>query len=287
MESYKDTFQDLPFSQRNGYQPIPEQLKLEEVSEEQRRLIERYIKKEIDDHTVRWWFEENWKGVAEDIHVRILKRSIDSFQNDVGHFFASIRDFVYVSEFLELFDLLEFLCLDKNCSDALKVNLTESFEETHSAYRIVDQTKIVAIGNKESANTYANAIEISGDHGSKGARIHLIDAGKHLKDRKYSVSVHASICAVESIAKKVSPNSSTLGKALGPLLKRGLINPQLKEAMEKLNAYTNSEGGVRHALAVDKDEAHVNEADALFMLGVCASLVTYLLLREVDLGSTI
>lgn len=250
-------------------------------------MIERYIKKETDDHTVRWWFEGSWKEVAEDIHVRVLERSIDSFQNDVGHFFASIRDFVYGSEFFRLFDLLEFLCSQKNCSDALKANLSDSFEETHSAYRIMDHTQIVAVGNKEIANTYANAIDIAGYHASKGARTHLIDAGKHLKDRKFSVSVHASIIAMEAIAKKISPKSSTLGKALLPLLKRGLINPQLKEAMEKLNAYTNSEGGVRHALAVDRDEANVNEADALFMLGVCASLVTYLLLREIELRSSI
>jgi hypothetical protein len=44
-------------------------------------------------------------------------------------------------------------------------------------------------------------------------------------------------------------------------------------------AYTSDEEGVRHAL-VFGDEAQVDEADALFMLGACASFVSYLLARS-------
>jgi hypothetical protein len=50
----------------------------------------------------------------------------------------------------------------------------------------------------------------------------------------------------------------------------------LRSALDKLYAYTNAEGGIRHA-NVFADKANVDEDDALFMLGACASFVTFLL----------
>jgi hypothetical protein len=47
-----------------------------------------------------------------------------------------------------------------------------------------------------------------------------------------------------------------------------------------LYGYSSDEEGVRHAL-VFKEEAQVDEADALFMLGACASFVSYLLARGI------
>ncbi len=49
-----------------------------------------------------------------------------------------------------------------------------------------------------------------------------------------------------------------------------LTHDALKPAFHKLYGYSSDEEGVRHAL-VFGDEAQVDEADALFMLGACAS----------------
>jgi hypothetical protein len=52
----------------------------------------------------------------------------------------------------------------------------------------------------------------------------------------------------------------------------------LKAAFGSLYGYSSDEEGVRHAL-VFSNETQVDEADALFMLGACASFVSYLLAR--------
>ena len=54
------------------------------------------------------------------------------------------------------------------------------------------------------------------------------------------------------------------------------MHGSFKVAIEKLYGYASDERGVRHSL-LEQGEANVTERDALFMLGVCASFVTYLL----------
>jgi hypothetical protein len=90
--------------------------------------------------------------------------------------------------------------------------------------------------------------------------------------------VRNSIHAVESIAVRLAPDSTTLGPALADLESKGHLHGALKAAFAKLYGYTSDEKGVRHAL-VYGDEANVDEADALFMLGACASFVSFLLVR--------
>ena len=81
------------------------------------------------------------------------------------------------------------------------------------------------------------------------------------------------------MALRVSPGTKTLDPAPASCKKRGRLHGGLKGAFSKLYGFANDEKGIRHTL-VFKDEAQVDEADALFMLGACASLVSYLLARS-------
>ena len=87
-----------------------------------------------------------------------------------------------------------------------------------------------------------------------------------------------SIHAVEAMAVRLAPGTDTLGVALKVLEQRGHLHGGLKAAFGSLYGYSSDEEGVRHAL-VFGNEAKVDEADALFMLGACASFVSYLLAR--------
>ena len=285
MSSVSEDDQNLPFSQRNGYRAIPPQLKLEEVSDKHRRLIDYHITEEIGRSTIftvyDGRFESKWMHVAKELHVRFLGLSIGDFQDDPGELKERLRIIIRRYKFFDLFDLIEFLCRQDNCSDDLKRDLSSSFEETRSAYRMVDHHTIVAVGNEDLAKTYLGALEETIAHEADGARTHLIRAGKLAKDGKFSDSVRESITAVEAVAKKLDPDSSTLGAALKTLSKRYFWSKELRVAIEKLYAYTNVEKGIRHAL-VREGKANVDEADALFMLGACSSLVTYLLLQDVQ-----
>ena len=73
-----------------------------------------------------------------------------------------------------------------------------------------------------------------------------------------------------------------LGPALAKLEKSGAIHPALKQAFEKLYGYTNDEKGIRHAQL--NDPSNVTDHEAVFMLGACASFVTYLINRAREAG---
>jgi hypothetical protein len=82
------------------------------------------------------------------------------------------------------------------------------------------------------------------------------------------------------MALRLAPGTGTLGPALAALEKQGHLHGGLKAAFASLYGYSSDEEGVRHAL-VFKEAAQVDEADALFMLGACASFVSYLLARGI------
>jgi hypothetical protein len=108
----------------------------------------------------------------------------------------------------------------------------------------------------------------------------LITAGSALRNSDWAGSIRESIHAVEAIALRLAPDAKNdLSKALAKLETKRHLHGGLKAAFASLYGYTSDEKGVRHAL-VFKDEAQVDEADALFMLGACASFVSYLLARS-------
>lgn len=80
-----DKYQGLNFSQRNGLQPIPEQLKIGQISIEFRRLVhyavDQEIKRVMNLGSASTYFTGNWKHVAEDLHVRVFGKTISSFRN--------------------------------------------------------------------------------------------------------------------------------------------------------------------------------------------------------------
>lgn len=282
-DQYEDT-PYIPFSQRNDLAPTPPQLKLGEASKELRRLIDYYVSLEIDRESYPTQslilFKDGWKRVAQDLHVLLLRKSVKEFNHSAYENKQLIRSFIVGSSIGPLFDLVEFLIRHPGCSLELKNDLERSFTTARAAYRIVDKNCIIAIGSEEQAVTYMRALDAASSANATGARKHLIDAGIALRDGKWAESVRESIHSVESAAVKLAPGTSTLGKALTPIEKHGLMHPRLKVALEKLYAYTNDENGVRHALVFDEDESRVDEIDALFMQGACASFVSYLLSRS-------
>lgn len=74
----------------------------------------------------------------------------------------------------------------------------------------------------------------------------------------------------------LEPSANTLGPALQRLQQTATLNPNMKRGFNALYDYTSDEKGIRHAL-LEKDAAAVDEADALYMFGVCAAFVSYLI----------
>ena len=272
----------VPFSQRAGLEQIPPQLKLGEVSAELRRLLDYYINLEIDRETYAnyngSWFKE-WNRVATDLHVLFFKRSADTFVGSPSKTKQQLQEFIQKVHIGGLFDVVEFFVRHNRCSDELKRELAESFVMARAAYRIFDNEYIAAIGTEEQAAAYERAIADAEAKNATAVRKQLIAAGVALRNSHWARSVRESIHAVEAMAVRLAPGTETLGEALGMLERSGHLHGGLKKAFGSLYGYSRAEEGVRHAL-VFGDEAKVDEADALFVLGACASFVSYLLARS-------
>lgn len=271
----------IPFSQRAGHSPIPPQLKLGQVSRELRLRLEYYTKLEFDKFVATGYtqgvFRENLRRVATDFHVLFQEKSIKSFSVNPQAFYSSVFGIFEKGQFWQVFDLVEFLVRRNDLSSGIKSNLTNAFSETRAAYRIIDN-QVVAIGTEEQGDAFLNAIASAEASEENAAKRHLVEAGVALRNSDWAGSVRESINAVETVAIRLAPDAKTLGPALATLEKQGHLHGSLKSAFGKLYGYSSDEEGVRHAL-VFKEEAQVDETDALFMLGACASFVTYLLSR--------
>jgi hypothetical protein len=278
-----DSTNYIPFSQRTGLEPIPPQLKLGEVSTDLRRLLYYYVSLEIDREQSTYspkYFSDKWKRVAQDLWVLFLKQSPDDFNLNRSTWKTLLDDIIRLQDIGQLFDLVEFLLKHEFCSELLKHELAQSFISVRSAYRVFDNQYIAAIGTEEQAGAFERAISDAELKNATAVRAQLITAGLALRNAEWANCVRESIHAVEATAVRLAPETKSLGAALAALEKRGHLHGGLKAAFGALYGYSSDEEGVRHALVFESD-SKVDETDALFMLGACASFVSYLLSRSV------
>lgn len=171
---------------------------------------------------------------------------------------------------------LEIYCLCKSSvAEKFVTMLNSHFERLNFAYRVVDK-EIVEITSKEEIAAIEDALKDS----TANIRMHLgraLELYAKRPEGDYSNSIKESISAVEAYCREKT-SENTLGRALNNLETKGISLPKvLKEAFEKLYAYTNQGStGIRHAL-MDKDGTYVpSRAEALFMLVSCSAFINYL-----------
>lgn len=154
-------------------------------------------------------------------------------------------------------------------------DLNSEFARLNFAYRIVDKEIVEITSDEEMV-----AIEDALSNGTPTVRRHLNEALRLMSQRPLPDSrnsIKESISAVEALCREKT-GESTLGKALCKLESNGLMIPKmLKEAFDKLYAYTNQKDtGIRHAL-MDDDGTYVPSSDeAMFMLVSCSAFINYL-----------
>ncbi len=301
-----DDFYKLTFSQREGKASLPELMRLEHIPQRFRQLAWRAIENEIRstasydtdrlDPRVRIEYEE----IGEDPYwasygfesVKNIGSILESYEFEVQHKFhdeineygpeqasSFIKRVITQGDYHEVLTLVEFIVRHDCCSDNLRKELVEAFQEAPIAYIVDDKSGIPTIlprFSRESGEATQQALETLRQNSMEGSTTHLRQAAEHINAQQYGDSIADSIHAVEAVACKIDHTSSTLGQALKVLEKKGLLaNKQLKTALEKLYAYTNSEEGARHSL-VFQDAPDVGLEEAVFMFGACASFAAYL-----------
>lgn len=277
----------LSFRQAEGLDPIPGPLKIGELTKEARVLIwsvlyTDLVRTRAEGEATRWqsWVGDYWMDILLDWHVRKLHKPIDEFTPAFDHWLTDVKSRVMNNHLTYLFDFLTFVMRHRVGPSHLADQLAETFAEARLAYSVSERT-IYPVTSEAEASTIKRAFVDLSTSEFNGARSHLSEAGRLLTAGDWAGSVRESIHSVESIARSIEPNASTLSDALKKLAGGGRINPNLKRGFEALYAYTSDQKGVRHALVFEA-AASVTQADATYMFGACASFVSFLIAQKLN-----
>jgi|GEM_PF-634923 len=281
----------LTFAQAEGVEPLPQPLQLFEVSQELRALLWdgflRSLERSMESDAmgmVKPWVGEPWKSILLYKHIRSDHLMRDDFKNNFAAQKTSMRTVFEHGSYIDIFNFVQLVLRHHRCPRGLKETVAWALQESGAAYRLVGGDTIMPIASEVESAAIEHAFADLAEHELNGARIHLRNAAERVNAGDFAGSVRESIHAVEAVARLLDPKASnTLGPALTALEKSTKIQPSLKSGFSSIYGYTCNAEGIRHAL-LDLPKPDVDQHDAVFMLGACASFITYLLGKTVDSG---
>lgn len=272
----------LSFEQREGAADLPTQLQPRVLSRELRAVLWATVYDSISVYGGE--VRSPWLGILQANHVMRQHRMIDSFKNYwEGAIRPELSALFDAGSYTDVLGFLEFVLRHPDAPAGFSEGIAAALEYGRAAYRVVDDDTIAQIGSEEEARALAEAFEAADHAGLAGARAHLKESAVLITGGAWADSVRESIHAVESVAVVLSPGSNTLAPALKALAAKAAVHEALKGGFSQIYGFTSDESGIRHAL-IEKGDANVDEADAMFMLGACAAFVSYLIAKARSAG---
>ncbi len=230
------------------------------------------------------WVGEPWHTILYDRYVHILYQMADEFDAKYRVQHAMVKVIFTDADYVGIFSFVQFVLRHPRCPFALDEEVKRVLKRARAAYTVLDRDTIFPIATPEEGKAIEKAFADLDAHELNGARAHLRAAGELINKGDFAGSVRESIHAVEAVARVLDPKASSgLAPALAALEKKGAIHGGLKAGFGSIYGYTSDAKGVRHSL-VDEPKATVDQHDAVFMLGACASFTTYLIGKATDAG---
>jgi hypothetical protein len=215
-----------------------------------------------------------YQSIMRDAHVFHYHRSIDEFSIKFDKIATRIKATITKAEYTQFFGFLQFIIRHKLCPDHLRRAIDNTLVDCRAAYRVVDRT-IMPLASPEELSAVKQALEDVRLQPYHGARSNLRKSGEALTEGRFADSVRESIHAVESLARSIT-GKDKLSDALSELERGAKMHKAMKRGFDGLYGWTSDEQGIRHPL-LDEGDTKVTEADAMFMLGACASFVSLLI----------
>lgn len=269
----------LTFEQAEGAEPLPSQLKPKELTRELRARLWELVLGNIEGDVNSFTYEigGRWAGILQRVHVNHYGRMIDNFDTDLRRQKMTLRPIFEKGDYLKVFGFIQAVLRDRRCPENFSNRINQILTDCRSAYRVFDGDTIAPIASEEERKTLIDAFSDLGDGEFKGARTHLRQAVLALSEGRYADSARDSIHAVEAVARILAPTEK-LSDALTNLEVKAKMHPAMKKGFVALYGWTSDEQGIRHPL-LNEGDANVDESDALFMIGACASFISYLIAK--------
>lgn len=265
------------FSERKGLKPVSEVIQINSMNDALRNSLwnaldvalwsaERFIYAQYGEPEIMPFSQALW--------FHYFKKPIDSRPDQARKILATIRDYFFSCEWHEVYDLLEFIVVERKRSwPQLAEFFNDFLDRELSGYRFV-AGHLTDITNQEELTMIEEAVRDSRFAGVSAHIDRALELYANRENHDYRNSIKESISAVESMARLASGNEkATLGDALKAIEKSGQLHPALKEGFLKLYGYTSDEQGIRHAML---EVPNLTAADARYFLVSCSSFVNYL-----------
>lgn len=275
----------LTFRQREGIEPLPAPLDKENLSPELRNalwsIVYCYLQKTMRHSSISGYgnpsgLGDDWYSILKLYHCSFQHKPLDEFDDTFEVNKNSVKEIILQSEWSHVIIFLEHVIQHKKCPSNLHKGINLALAKFLYPYKIINKM-FVPVSSKQEGEAIENAFTQLQENRLGGAEKHLTKSIENLKKGEYADSVRESVHAVESLVKKIiQDDKATLGEALAKLESLNVyINPSLKKGFQQIYGYTSNEKGIRHAML--DDETKVDSSDASFMLGACASFVSYLI----------
>lgn len=267
---------EISFAQAEGRAALPSQMALKTTTRVLRaRLWDAVLQRvdaEMRKEGLRHTLGSRWERVYREFAIKKQGRFSDGVAKQKDAFVTSLRPYFEKDDYVAVLGTVEWLVRNAK-DDTLSAAVASILEEERSAYRLVEGS-IVPIASADEGKAFMGAVEALSQPGMSGAKTHLLKAGSALTAGQFSDSVRESIHSVESVARSLTGEGS-LKEALAQLSKKHPLHPALKGGFNSIYGYTSDANGIRHPMVGD-EATRVGEAEAVFMLGACASFVTFL-----------
>ncbi|MCZ7929578.1 AbiJ-NTD4 domain-containing protein [Agrobacterium pusense] len=278
MENEFSYRKELTFEQAEGAAPLPSQLLPKQVSDPLKAQMWALFHDQIDRSGI-YSIEHPWDALLKQHHIERLHLPVDEFKTSKGVAIAKVRSIIFTNDYISFFGFIQYVLRSRYCPDLIKKAVPIILKKNHAAYRVVDGDTIVPFATEQEGLVAQKALDELKAEGMDGARTHLRNSMSSATAGAWADSVRESIHSVESVARTIASGTKTLGPALAVIESKIGMHPALKSGFGSIYGFTSDAGGIRHAL-LDKGDAEVDEADALFMIGACASFVTYLIQKK-------
>lgn len=287
----------MKFSQRQGLTPIQKFIQLEELDNETRFRLWNVPNMNIIEQTrfiSNGYYSTGYYNKTKYCDLTqffitlwhdFFKLPVDNIPYEFDGTVSIIRKHFLEARWYIALDMIEFMSQTETLPtrinrEILTTKLDTILKEENSAYRFLNG-KLTPISDQIEVKEIESSLEKTFTLGS--VKTHLETSIQLLSDRTnpdYRNSIKESISSVEAMCRiLVQDESTTLGKALKTLEKKGKYSQVLLDAFSKLYGYTSGSSGIRHAIL---DESTCSFVDAKFMLVACSAFVNYLLGKKIE-----
>ncbi|WP_298353471.1 hypothetical protein [Rhodoblastus sp.] len=277
----------ISFAQAEGRETLPYQLKRDEITPALRAKLWQFVfinsKHGYNNSARTFLFSYPWSDIYRDLWVDHLHGFADKYERRPEKFIEHVLSPIFkLGDYVKIYSAIQFIIRHPLCPAEIPIGLQSILQSERSPFRVVNSDTLCPVASTEEINAVINAVSAAGESQFVGARSHLLAAAAAATSGAFADSARESIHAVESVARSLSSKGGLAG-ALAVLESKRVIHRAMKTGFSALYGYTSDEEGIRHPLLED-GTADVNEADALFMLGACASFVSYMISRAREAG---